>query len=112
MNGDGSCMSTSPNIPLRSGRPSRWWTPFHGIQHPGICCVIGTAFMVSIWVHYIILTSRPLEDPTVVGWQETILSHPTCGGVPDGHGSRDLLGGNQTGLCQAPSPSRAACIPG
>ena len=42
-------------------------------------------------VHYIILTSRPLEDPTVVGWQETILSHPTCGGVPDGHGSRDLL---------------------
>src|SRR5882724_1109437 len=47
--------------------------------------------VISTWVHYIILTSRPLEDPTVVGWQETILSHPTCGGVPDGHGSRDLL---------------------
>jgi len=50
------------------------------------------ALMVSTrWVHYIILTSRPLEDPTVVGWQETILSHPPCGGVPDGHGSRDLF---------------------
>jgi hypothetical protein len=42
-------------------------------------------------VHYVILTSRPLEDSTVVGWQEKIFSRPTCGGAPDGHSSRDLL---------------------
>lgn len=44
-----------------------------------------------MWVHYVILTGRPLEDFTVVGWQEKILSHPTCGEPPDGHGSCDLF---------------------
>jgi hypothetical protein len=47
--------------------------------------------MATVWVHYVILTSRPLEDSTVVGWQEKIAQQPTCGGAPDGHGSHDLL---------------------
>jgi hypothetical protein len=42
-------------------------------------------------VHYVILTSRPLEDSTVVGWQEKIAQQPTCGGAPDGHGSHYLF---------------------
>jgi hypothetical protein len=42
------------------------------------------------WVHYVILTGRPLEDSTVGGWPEKILDQPTCGGVPHGRGSRYL----------------------
>jgi len=42
-------------------------------------------------VHYVILTRRPLEDSTVVGWQEKIVDQPTCGGVPHGRGSHYLL---------------------
>jgi hypothetical protein len=42
-------------------------------------------------VHYVILTSRPLEDPTVVGWPKKVIFQPTSGGVPDGPGSRSLL---------------------
>ena len=42
-------------------------------------------------VHYVNLTGWSLEDSTVVGWPEKILSHPTCGGAPEGHGSRALL---------------------
>ena len=44
-----------------------------------------------IRVHYVILTRRPLEDSTVVGWQEKIVDQPTCGGVPHGRGSRYRL---------------------
>jgi hypothetical protein len=47
--------------------------------------------LTSLWVHYVILTSRPLEDSTVVGWQEKIAQQPTCGGAPDGHGSHYLF---------------------
>ena len=42
-------------------------------------------------VHYVILTSSPLEDPTVVGWPKKVIFQPTSGGVPDGPGSRSLL---------------------
>jgi hypothetical protein len=42
-------------------------------------------------VHYVILTSRHLGGSTVVGWKEMMVDHPTYGGAPDGHGSRDLL---------------------
>jgi hypothetical protein len=47
--------------------------------------------IVMIGVHYVILTSRPLEDPTVVGWPKKVIFQPTSGGVPDGPGSRSLL---------------------
>jgi tRNA nucleotidyltransferase (CCA-adding enzyme) len=42
-------------------------------------------------VHYVILTSGHLRSSIVVGWKETMVDHPTCGGAPDGHGSRNLL---------------------
>ena len=42
-------------------------------------------------VHYVILTSRPLKDSSVVGWPEKIVDQPTCGGVRHDRGSRDLL---------------------
>ena len=42
-------------------------------------------------VHYVILTSSPLEDSTVVGWPTKIIFQPTSGGAPDGPGSRSLL---------------------
>ena len=46
-----------------------------------------------VWerVHYVILTSSPLEDPTVVGWPKKVIFQPTSGGVPDGPDSRSLL---------------------
>jgi hypothetical protein len=43
------------------------------------------------WVHYVILTSSPLEDSTMVGWPTKIIFQPTSGGAPDGPGSRSLL---------------------
>jgi hypothetical protein len=42
-------------------------------------------------VHYVILTSSPLEDSTMVGWPTKIIFQPTSGGAPDGPGSRSLL---------------------
>ena len=42
-------------------------------------------------VHYVVLTRRPVEDSTVVGWPEKIVDQPTCGGIPHGRGSRYLL---------------------
>ena len=53
--------------------------------------VVRALEIIGEGVHYVILTRRPLEGSTVVGWPETILSHPTCGGVPHGRGSRSLL---------------------
>ena len=47
--------------------------------------------IIWIRVHYVILTSSPLEDPTVVGWPKKVIFQPTSGGVPDGPGSRSLL---------------------
>jgi hypothetical protein len=46
---------------------------------------------LGLWVHYVILTSGHLRSSIVVGWKETMVDHPTCGGAPDGHGSRNLL---------------------
>ena|SRR5215211_2017930 len=42
-------------------------------------------------VHYVILTSSPLEDRTVVGWPKKVIVQPTSGEVPDGPGSCSLL---------------------
>jgi len=62
------------------------------------CLVVGATDMHQLHaelkakgVHYVILTRRPLEDSTVVGWPEKIVDQPTSGGVPHGRGSRYLL---------------------
>ena len=57
-------------------------------------CILNQAGEILVHrhrVHYVILTSSPLEDPTVVGWPKKVIFQPTSGGVPDGPGSRSLL---------------------
>jgi len=58
-------------------------------RYEEVCDLLWRSFRNG--VHYVILTSRPLEDSTVGGWQEKIAQQPTCGGAPDGHGSHDLF---------------------